>query len=696
MAVLGKIRDRGLLLIFVVGGALVAFILTEFINSRSSGPREEGTVGSMYGEDIMPNEFSEALTLIKNTQQYQNYQEGQQMSIAWDKLTQDKIINSVTEDLGINVCSKEVYEFETGNINANNVSPHFSNVFINQETRKFDRNLVDNWLENFDNLSPDQIAFFLNVENEAIKTRFTQKYQNLIEKGMYTTTQEAVKVLNSRVQNASVNYVSIPFATVEDIEISEEEIVEYYNNNISDYQNEKETRNVEYVTFTVVPSSQDDVSVRDEMVSLSNQFKISENDELFAARYTSEVIEDFPYLNKEDVTDPKFTELLTKELGDVLGPYKLTNGRYRLSKLSDIVDRADSVEARHILLTSDNFTADSAKTILRNIKKQVKEGADFGPLAIQFSEDKGSAIKGGDLGWFTEGQMVPEFNDACFSSKLGDLRIVSTEFGVHLIQTTGVSKLTTKYKIVHLDKDVLPSTETKDFYYAQANDFINSANNKPSDTSFSSFAESQNQLVREDVNVDNMKFNISALPNSREIVKWMFDADVSDISNSIYICGDNYVVVSLSGINGSGDKSLESVREQITQILQLDKKFESIKSKITEGSTLESIATLFSSEVKTVEGVNFDNTNVNGLGNVTNFVGVSNSIDLNKVSSIFRENNEAYVLSVTTRLESSITEANSSQKQEIQISTSSGAFFNAVIKVLKDKANIVDERIRYY
>jgi len=532
MAVLGKIRDRGLLLIFVVGGALVAFILTEFINSRSSGPREEGTVGSMYGEDIMPNEFSEALTLIKNTQQYQNYQEGQQMSIAWDKLTQDKIINSVTEDLGINVCSKEVYEFETGNINANNVSPHFSNVFINQETGQFDRNLVDNWLQNFDNLSPDQIAFFLNVENEAIKTRFSQKYQNLIEKGMYTTTQEAVKVLNSRVQNASVNYVSIPFATVEDIEISEEEIAEHYNNNISDYQNEKETRNVEYVTFTVVPSSQDDVSVRDEMVSLSNQFKISENDELFAARYTSEVIEDFPYLNKEDVTDPKFTELLTKELGAVSGPYKLTNGRYRLSKLSDIVDRADSVEARHILLTSDNFTSDSAKTILRNIKKQVKEGADFGPLAIQFSEDKGSAIKGGDLGWFTEGQMVPEFNDACFSSKVGDLRIVSTQFGVHLIQTTGVSKLTTKYKIVHLDKDVLASAETKDFYYAQANDFINSANNKPSDTSFSSFAESQNQLVREDVNVDNMKFNISALPNSREIVKWMFSANVSDISNS--------------------------------------------------------------------------------------------------------------------------------------------------------------------
>ena len=95
--------------------------------------------------------------------------------------------------------------------------------------------------------------------------------------------------------------------------------------------------------------------------------------------------------------------------------------------------------------------------------------------------------------------------------------------------------------------------------------------------------EDQNQLVREDINLDNMKFNVSALENSRDIVKWMFDANIGDVSNSIYTCGDNYVVVSLSGINKEGDKDLELVKEQIIQKIQLDKKFESIQSKITEG-----------------------------------------------------------------------------------------------------------------
>ena len=91
-------------------------------------------------------------------------------------------------------------------------------------------------------------------------------------------------------------------------------------------------------------------------------------------------------------------------------------------------------------------------------------------------------------------------------------------------------------------------------------------NKKAVDTSFYFFsAEDQNQLVREDVNVDNMKFNVSALENSRDIVKWMFDANVGDVSNTIYTCGNNYVVVSLSGINKVGDKDLELVREQIIQ-----------------------------------------------------------------------------------------------------------------------------------
>ena len=222
-------------------------------------------------------------------------------------------------------------------------------------------------------------------------------------------------------------------------------------------------------------------------------------------------------------------------------------------------------------------------------------------------------------------------------------------------------------------------------------------NNSSKDTSFNSYAQSQNQLIREDINVDNMKYNISALENSRDIVKWVFDAKIGDVSNTIYTCGDNYVVASLSGINFEGDLDLELVREQIIQKIQIEKKYESIQKKIVDGSSLENISKIFSSEIKTIEGVNFNNNNVNDeIGNAPSFVGVVSSIDTNTVSPIFKEVDAAYVLLVNSKSEPIETNTNSQQRLEIQSSKFSGIFYNSAMKVLKQNADIVDERIKFY
>ena len=193
-----------------------------------------------------------------------------------------------------------------------------------------------------------------------------------------------------------------------------------------------------------------------------------------------------------------------------------------------------------------------------------------------------------------------------------------------------------------------------------------------------------------------MKYNVSALENSRDIVKWVFDAKIGDVSNTIYTCGDNYVVASLSGINFEGDIDLESVREQIIQKIQIEKKYESIQKKIADGSSLENISKTFSSEIKTIEGVNFYNNNVNEIGNAPNFVGVVNSIDTNTVSPIFKGVEAAYVLLVNSKSDPIENNTNSQQRLEIQSSKFSGIFYNSSMKVLKQNADIVDERIKFY
>ncbi len=98
----------------------------------------------------------------------------------------------------------------------------------------------------------------------------------------------------------------------------------------------------------------------------------------------------------------------------------------------------ERVKARHILIKTEGMSDAQKKQALakaQDILKQLKAGADFATLAQKNSDDTSNAPKGGDLGWFGRGQMVPEFDNAVFGLKAGELSgIVTTQFGYHIIK----------------------------------------------------------------------------------------------------------------------------------------------------------------------------------------------------------------------------------------------------------------------
>lgn len=100
-------------------------------------------------------------------------------------------------------------------------------------------------------------------------------------------------------------------------------------------------------------------------------------------------------------------------------------------------DEFSGVRAAHILIRPEGFDEASkkkARTTAEDIQKQAKGGADFAELAKKHSAD-GSAQQGGDLGFFTKGQMVPEFSNAAFSMQPGQISdVVETQFGFHVIK----------------------------------------------------------------------------------------------------------------------------------------------------------------------------------------------------------------------------------------------------------------------
>jgi peptidyl-prolyl cis-trans isomerase C len=121
--------------------------------------------------------------------------------------------------------------------------------------------------------------------------------------------------------------------------------------------------------------------------------------------------------------------ILKKEIEEKTPPLTEAEVREFYDKNPDKFRRGAKVRASHILVN----TKEEAKNILARIKK----GESFSKLARSLSKDRNSAQKGGDLGFFGRGQMVPEFERAAFNLKVGEVSDpVRTRFGYHIIKVT--------------------------------------------------------------------------------------------------------------------------------------------------------------------------------------------------------------------------------------------------------------------
>jgi len=100
--------------------------------------------------------------------------------------------------------------------------------------------------------------------------------------------------------------------------------------------------------------------------------------------------------------------------------------------IATVTHSQTEVRASHILLAN----TPKGKALATKLLSKIKNGANFAALARKYSIDKASAVKGGDLGYFPSGQMVKQFNDAAFSMKVGQIHIIHSQFGYHILKVT--------------------------------------------------------------------------------------------------------------------------------------------------------------------------------------------------------------------------------------------------------------------
>ena len=686
MAVLEKIREKTVLVLVMIGLGMFGFLFMGSDQSSifSCNGGQLNSIGSINGEEVDIDKYNEYLGNSKT----QNSEEIAHKN-AWGSLVNEKLIFSAASDLNLTVTNEEIKELFTGSINPNNVSLYFKNLIEDQfnryksqiEERKrnnpndtstiqyddyfvdvngnFSGEKVGNFLENRGQWPVEQEKGWSQLEDEISKQRLSQKHQTLIVKGIYTTKSEIETTLNERA-NANVKYISIPYP-VEEVDVTEEEILSYYDKHISAYQNEEETRNVEYVTFPIVPSKEDTTKTEQEMIKKSRNFVINSKCKILS------------FQKESDIIDTNFLDLIKSQEVRVKGPY-LIDGVYRIAKFSDSIIISDTVKKYTIAYLDKEIVASES-----TIKDCRYEGQKFIKASVShevIQEDSKSKNKILQYWWI-----------------LLDIGIIFVLLYFIYIKKRDVKRFVPYVVLL----TILVAVAGIYFDSESEDDAMILTDN----SAFKSLSDSLNIRYDAADAVNNMQFNIKDLQDSREIVRWMFDANtkVGDVSNTTYRCGDDFVVVSLSAINPNGDKTLESVRDIIIQEIQNDQKFDDIASQLSGSPNLEEASSLFNTDtVYTASEVNFEslaiNNTITDALDVQNFVGAVNALDEGETSRLIKGNNAAYLIYIVSK--GSRTEYTEAEKDKIRQENSFGVYYEQALKTLKENSDIVDNRSIFY
>ena len=702
MALIGTLRNKmGAWVVVFVFVAIAAFTLGDLLGNNST-LLGDNNVGEIAGNDISLKEYQDAiqeremnyrLTFNRSPSERETPLLQEQ---AWELLVAKHAIESQYEKLGVKVTSEEVWDMIQGkNVDENLRS---TPIFLN-EAGQFDRNKVVQYLQ-YVNQQPvgseDRFRWESYQQNLApARTRI--KYENLLVKTSYVTSAEAEREYHLENDVAEVKYLYVPFFAVSDssVQITDSDLQNYYNKNKERYKTEH-TIDLNYVTFPVVPSSYDSAEIRKELAGLVNDFKATTNDSLFA---TSNSDNANAFTRYTPTTLPAFVSADSLVQGKVYGP--IVDGNfYKVVKISSAgKDTINTARARHILVkwTSDSIvTKNVAREKANNILRELKNGADFATKAREASEDPGSASRGGDLGWFSTGQMVKPFQDAVFNATKPGLlnNIVESEFGFHIIDVTNV-KDNTAYKIGVIEREITPSDASINEALRQAETFQTGLSGIEA---FKKKADESGLNVLDAKNVVAGDRRIGVLGDARQIVQWAFrDGSVGKVSD-VFDLQDQFVVAVMTNEIKKGYRSLDMVKEEITPLVKNEVKGKLIIERLgkLQGS-LDEIATSFGKEanVYTNNELKMSSSSLPGIGFDPVALGTAFSLENGKRSKPFAgENGVIIVEMVNKTVAPAIADYSLYKTQQEQSLTNRTTY--SITDAIKESSGIEDERYKFF
>ncbi len=704
MAVLNKIRQRSVFLIVIIALALFSFVLADVLrNGGFSSQKSQNTVASVNGEEIKREDFARKVNAASRS--FGNGSSIRAVNYVYDQEVRGIILKEQFETLGLQIGNDKNLDVLEESLRNNPTFQNEAGVFDIAKVKEYRDAIRGN---------AQAEKQWKDFENGILQSAKEQEYFNMIKAAAGATLKEGELTYKAENDKVSIKYAQVPYSTIVDstITVSDSEIAAYIKDHPKEFKTEA-TRDIQYVFFKEEPSLADENELKKEVEALLNTrteynnaskatdtlpgFKTVTDYETFVNENSAMKFQD-KFSFKKDLPAAVADTLYNTPVGGVYGPYK-DGGYIKLSRVVAQKQLPDSVKASHILVswkglqteTDSTRTKEQAKVLADSILKVVKRSkSKFTELAAKYSADNSNKDKGGDLDYFTFGRMVPAFNDYAFEGKVGDIGVVETQFGYHIIDIKDQKNKQKAVKIATIAQKIEVSEKTSNDVFKKTTKFEMTS----SKGNFAEVAAADKYEVKPVNKIKALDEFIPGLQSQRTIVQWAFDEERAIGSIKRFQVKDGFAVVQLTAKAKAGLMSVADARTNVEGIIRNEKKGAKIIAGFS-GATIEEIAKSQKVTVKNAASLTLKNPTISGAGNEPKVVGTAFGLEKGKVSKPIQGEKGVYVIEVTGKTEAKKLDnyksyANKATKEQIN------AVDSQVIKALKEAAEIEDSRAKFY
>lgn len=667
MASLQRIRNHGALLIAIVGLAMLAFILGDFLNSGSSFfNRSRENVGVIEGQKIHYTEYEAAKDQLTEVYKIEtgrsDFDEDMNAQIrnqVWNMLMMDYTLRAQANKIGMDITKDELSELCIGE------NPHqiirSRRVFMD-ENGQFNRNAVVNLLQaiNQDSEDAEQNAnlkqaktYWLYWEKAVRISYMQEKYTALLQHLLKANSVDAEFAFNDRQHGVSAEYAMQPYFTVADslVTVSESAVKKLYKQHKEQFK-QTPNRAIKYIAFDIVPSEDDFKAAQELMEKLQEEFRTAE-DVSVVVNTNSDIMYDGRDYSEQTVP-AQFKEFAFAK-GAKAGQCTeilFENNTYAMARIMQAgYSLPDSVELKAI-------------------------------AAEEGQEDQ-------ELGWFKADQLPKNIAEPAFNGKRGARFTVAQGMGEQTYEIMELGKPTPKVKLAILAREVTPSSKTYSALYNKAKQFIVDNNNAEA---LEVAAQEQGMAVIPQFNLTATTDKVGQLKASRPIVRWAFEAKEGAVSD-VFECGQQFVIAALTEVNDGDYRPLEAVRAELTYEARNNAKAEYIIKQLKDAENLEAAAKIMGQEVQAVERVSLADSRFGNAGMEPAVIGATVALGENALSEPIQGNAGVFV--VKTGAANDLAEEFNADAEKAQLSSRYAYLPYQAMQLIEDNAKVEDNRANF-